>query len=325
MDDSEPNDPSDPEALPDPFRPERRELVRSGRKQDILDQSLVLASQGLKHWMEFDGSQWSLAVDERDASWAASLLETWQAENEGSAEGPAEQADLDLRLAPLFFLAVPALIYFLVGFSPAAEWLRDRGSADAARILAGEWWRCITAATLHADDAHLLSNLVSGYFILNLINHRLGMGTVMLLATICAALDNFLVALFSGPGHVSLGFSSVVFCALGLLAAVETLALWRRRREHAARTGLSPRDQAIRFVQLRRLSPLISALFVAVLVGLGEGVDVKAHFYGFGLGTALGLTTGWLPASLRRIPAQALLGTLTCLLYGLAWALAARG
>lgn len=311
--------------LPDALRPERRELARSGSKQEILDQSLVLASQGLKHWMEFDGSRWSLTVDERDAAPAASLLETWQAENVGFSEAPAEELDFDLRLAPLLFLAVPALAYFLVGFSPAAEWLRDRGSADAAGILEGEWWRCVTAATLHADDAHLLSNLVSGYFILNLLNHRLGIGTVMLLATLCAGLDNFLVALVSGAGHVSLGFSSVVFCALGLLAAVETLALWRRRREHSARLGASPRDHAIRLAQLRRLSPLISALFVAVLVGLGEGVDVKAHFYGFGLGAALGATTGWLPAFLQRAPIQAFLATAACLLYALAWSLAARG
>jgi rhomboid protease GluP len=311
--------------LPDAFRPERRELARSEGKQEILDQSLVLASQGLKHWMEFDGSRWSLTVDEGDAAVAASLLETWQAENEGFAEAPAEELDFDLRLAPLLFLAVPASAYFLVGFSPAAEWLRDQGAADAARILAGEWWRCVTAATLHADDAHLLSNLVSGYFILNLLNHRLGIGTVMLLATLCAALDNLLVALVSGPGHVSLGFSSVVFCALGLLAAVETLALWRRRREHSARVGASPRDQGIRLAQLRRLSPLISALFVAVLVGLGEGVDVKAHFYGFGLGAAMGASTGWLPAFLQRTVVQAFLATSACLLYALAWALAARG
>jgi membrane associated rhomboid family serine protease len=319
MDDSGLSDPTDA------LRPERRALARSGRKQEIMDQSLVLASQGLKHWMEFDGNEWSLTVDELDAAVAASLLKTWQAENEGFSEAPPEEADFDLRLAPLVFLAVPSLVYFLVGFSPAAEWLRDRGAANAVRILAGEWWRCLTAATLHADDAHLLSNLVSGYFIFNLLNHRLGIGTVMLLASVCAALDNFLVALASGPGHVSLGFSSVVFCALGLLAAVETLALWRRRREHAARQGASPRDHSIQLTQLRRLSPMISALFVAVLVGLGEGVDVKAHFYGFGLGAALGLATGWLPAFLQRAPFQAFLATSACLLYALAWALAARG
>ena len=311
--------------LPDPWLAARSELVRGARKQDILDLSLVLASQGVKHWMEFDGNAWSLAVEESDAASASALLATWREENAGFSEAPPEATDLDLRVAPLLFLAVPALVYVLVGFSPWAEWLRGRGEADAARILAGEWWRCFTAATLHADDAHLLSNLVSGYFILNLLNHRLGIGTLMLLSTLCAGLDNFLVALASGPGHASLGYSSVVFSALGMLAAVETLALWRRRREHAARLGRPPGDRAMRFAQLRRLSPLISALFVAVLVGLGEGVDVKAHFYGFGLGAVLGTGTGLMPAGMARPGAQALLAAATGFLYAIAWALASRG
>jgi rhomboid protease GluP len=317
-------DADDPSEVFDPFRPERRELVRSPRKQDILDLSLVLASQGVKHWMEFHGDEWSLSVDERDAPAASALIETWRQENAGFGDAPAEAADLDLLVAPLLFLAVPVATYFGVGFSPWAEWLRDRGAADAGRILAGEWWRCLTAATLHADDAHLLSNLVSGYFILNLLNHRLGIGTLMLLATLGAGLDNFLVAWISGAGHISLGYSSVVFCALGILAAVETLNLWRRRREHAVRLGSRPGDAAIRFAQLRRLSPLISALFVAVLVGIGEGVDVKAHFYGFGLGAALGLVTGKLPRGLARPGAQAALAAATFALYGFAWFLAFR-
>jgi membrane associated rhomboid family serine protease len=310
--------------LPGPLLPPRRELIRSERKQDILDYSLVLASQGLKHWMEFDGSAWGLAVEERDAPLAASLIETYREENVGFGDAPPEQADLDLLVAPLLFLAVPAAAYFLVGLSPYAEWLHHRGVADAREILAGEWWRCLTAATLHADDAHLLSNLVSGYFILNLLNHRLGIGTLMLLATLGAGLDNALVARVSGPGHVSLGYSSVVFTALGILAAVETATLWKRRREHAARQGGQGDAGAFWTVRLRRLSPLISALFVAVLVGIGENVDAKAHFYGFGLGILLGAATPWLPRAWKRPALQALFCLLAYGLYGLAWFLATR-
>ncbi len=35
---------------------------------------------------------------------------------------------------------------------------------------------------------------------------------------------------------------------------------------------------------LRSLSPLLAALCLAVLVGIGENIDVKAHFFGFGFG-----------------------------------------
>ena len=36
------------------------------------------------------------------------------------------------------------------------------GNAHSARILDGEWWRLVTALTLHADWLHLFSNLTLG-------------------------------------------------------------------------------------------------------------------------------------------------------------------
>lgn len=315
----------DEDEIPRILLPSRKELARSGSKQDILDCSLVLSSQGIKHWMEFDGGEWSLAVEERDGTLAAGLIETWRAENVGFQDAPPEAADLDLMVSPLLFLAVPVAAYFLVESQPWSMYLHDRGNADAGRILSGEWWRCFTAATLHADDSHFLSNLVSGYFILNLLNHRLGIGTLMLLATLGAGLDNFLVAVFSDPGHRSLGYSSVVFCALGLLAGAETLGLARKRIEHRrAQGGADDAEGSFWYVRLRRLSPLMAALFVAVLVGLGENVDVKAHFYGFGIGAALGLGTWFLPAAWKRPALQALFVFASYGIFGAAWFLATR-
>ncbi len=297
--------------LPDPVV--RHVLARSPRKDLILDYSLLLSSQGIKHWMEFDGAEFSLTVEEPDAGPARELIELYQAENRGYLDPPIQQGNLELQIAPLLFLAIPAFCYFAIGLQPWANWWHARGSADARLILDGEWWRCLTATTLHADDGHLLSNLVSGYFILNLLNHRLGIGSIMLLASLGGALANYLVALTSGgavtsgANHVSIGFSSVVFTVLGLLAGAQTLNLPR----------LSDRS-------LRRLTPLISAFFVAVLVGLGENVDVKAHFYGFGIGAALGALSRFLPKAWTRPAWQAGLVTAVYGLYALAWALAIR-
>ncbi|HKP97591.1 MAG TPA: rhomboid family intramembrane serine protease [Fibrobacteria bacterium] len=293
--------PDMPEAVPT-----RRILIRSPRKEEAGEYSLLLASQSIKHWMEFDGDEWILSLEEKDARLAQELIDLYRTENRGFQDAPPERRDLDLLLSPLLYLAVPVACYFLVGLSPWANWWHSRGSADARYILDGQWWRCFTAATLHADEAHFLSNLVSGYFILNLLNHRMGIGAIMLLSTLGAGLANYAVALASGPNHVSIGFSSVVFCALGMLAAVETLFLPRRGDK-----------------SLRRLTPLISAFFVAVLVGLGENVDVKAHFYGFGIGAVLGLPARVLPVS-RGPVLQAGLLLAAYGLYTLAWMLALR-
>lgn len=294
--------------------PIRHVLVQGSRKDEILDYSLVLASQGLKHWMEFDGAEWKLTIDGPEARIAQDLIELYRSENRGFRDAPPENRDLDLLLSPLLFLAVPVACYFLVGLSPWANWWYSRGSADAALILQGQWWRCLTAATLHADEMHFLSNLVSGYFILNLLHHRMRAGTVMVLATAGAALTNGLVALVSDARHVSIGYSSVVFCALGLLAAVETLQL-------ANRTG---KGMSQGLGSLRRLTPILSAFFVAVLVGLGENADVKAHFYGFGIGAGLGLASHFFPKTWKRPAWQAASVLIVYAAYAAAWVLALK-
>ncbi len=249
----------------------RHILVQSRRKEEVLEYSLLLASQGIRHWFEFDGEAYVLSVEADATTVAESQLQLYLTENRGYADKPLNAEPLGLRLSPLIFLALPAGIYFWVGWQPWANWLHEKGLADAALMRSGEWWRALTATTLHADDEHLLSNLVSGYFIINLLNHKMGIGTIMFLSTLAAGAANYLVAFASGPRHYSLGFSTVVFSVLGLLAATETLT--------------RPRPQE---KNLRTLTPLLSAFFLAVLVGIGEGVDVKAHFFGFGCGALVG-------------------------------------
>jgi membrane associated rhomboid family serine protease len=290
---------------PVPEPPGRPVIARSARKEEILELSLVLASQGIKHWMEFDGEEFTLSMDEASLPLARELLDLYRSENEKFMEEESASRSLELHLAPMFYLAIPVAAYFWVGLKPWAGWIKGLGMADAARILEGEWWRLLTATTLHADHEHFLGNILSGYFIFNLLNHRIGMGTLMALATLGAGFTNWLVALAAGPDHRSLGFSTVVFCALGMLAAVETSLLPRRREKG-----------------LRQMAPLLAAFFIAVMVGLGENADVKAHFYGFGVGAALGFLPRFLPKAISHPPWQFALIFLVYALYGMAWLVA---
>ena len=287
--------------------PGRKVIARSSRKEEILEHSLVLASQGIRHWMEFDGEQFILTLEEASVPLALEILDLYRDENQNFREGEElPPGQIELYLAPLLHLAIPVFLYFWVGMQPWGNWLTSQGLSDSRAILEeGQWWRCLTATTLHADHEHFLGNILSGFFILNLLNHRLGMGLIMILATVGAGLTNFLVAAVSAGDHRSLGFSSVVFCVLGMLGAVET-AFLRKRKEW----------------NLRRMAPLIAAFFIAVMVGLGENADVKAHFYGFGIGAALGFLARFLPRGLARPPWQVAFAAATYGAYALAWWLA---
>ena len=246
--------------------PERIQIRAALHKARIHEDSLVLSSQRIRHWIEYDGERYALTLAPRDVEPALEALRQYELENRGYAPQPLD-ASLDLHASPLLHLAIPTGIWFWSNTPSWGAWAYARGSAKAGDLLGGEWWRAITATTLHADLEHLLGNLLSGFFILNLLRRRCGPGTWMPLLTLAAVLTNILTALISAPERTSLGFSTVVFAALGLLAGLETLFLPKGKRPG-----------------LRGLSPLFAAFFIAVMTGLGENSDIKAHFIGFGLG-----------------------------------------
>ncbi len=294
------------------------ELVISSLQAKVLDYSLLLASQQIDHWIDFREGKYILCVEEQDQTHARSVLALYLNENRHFYKAESS-SELDLLISPLLYLIVPIALYFWQGIDISAQWLEKRGRADADLILNGQWWRTFTALTLHADAQHLLGNLLSGYFILNLLGHRLRIGTLMLCTTLLAALANFAVALTSTPNHASLGFSTAIFTALGLLAACETQERW----------GVTFR--------LRKLTPLFSAFFIAVLIGLGENADIKAHFYGFGLGVLGGSLFRLMPSPIKTnaqtkskqlsTQSMAMQGLLVGACYALfvaAWMLAAR-
>ena len=78
-------------------------------------------------------------------------------------------------------LAIPVAAISGSASSPGPTGCWAAAPPTPALILAGEWWRSLAATSLHADNEHFLGNLVSGFFILNLLNHRLGMGTILAL------------------------------------------------------------------------------------------------------------------------------------------------
>jgi len=279
-------------------------FLRSRRKSLILDFSLVLASQHLEHEIEIDGEQYLILLDPERLQDARAVLHAYVQENRGfHAENEAPK--LDILLSPILYLIWPTAFQFGVGLSPWPEAWHREGAANAQKILAGEWWRTLTATTLHVDHAHFLSNLFSGYFMLNLLGHRLGMGLILFLGVILSMAANYLVAWTSPIHHVSIGFSTTVFAVLGLLAGVETLLL--------------PAGNGLRF---HRVNPLIAAFAVAILVGLGENVDIRAHFFGFGLGALTGLASRWFPPWTTKASAQFAFGAFAYGLYALAWGLA---
>jgi rhomboid protease GluP len=209
--------------------------------------------------------------------------------------------------------AVYGALLVLIAYSAGvhafgADWLA-RGSLDARPAAAHEWWRAVTALTLHLDQAHLLGNLLFGIAIGALAGRAFGPGVAWLSILVAASTANYIDMLISPPSHRAVGASTAVFAALGLLVGFA----WRH--------GLTLRD---RFKYA--YGPVFGGVALLALLGAGdEHVDVLAHALGF----IAGGVTGWLYSRLgvpttRGRGMQRAAGAAARARVGRAWVLALR-
>jgi membrane associated rhomboid family serine protease len=183
----------------------------------------------------------------------------------------------------------------------------EAGQLGALSVRHGEWWRAITALTLHLDAAHIGANLAAGVWFGYLCGRLLGPGISWALIVLGAGCANLGEALLAPAGYTAVGASTAVFTALGLLASYS----WRDRYRLAQRWAL-------------RWAPLVAGVLLLAWTGTaGENTDVVAHLGGFGLGAVLGALAAT-PGGrqlLRRTP-QWLAGALALAAVFGAWACA---
>lgn len=233
----------------------------------------MLSAVGIPATLSFDGLHYSLQVDANAAAAAQEHLERYEIERR-----PAPARAPPMRLHPYAWIGCVGYVAVLVAvavLNSSGAWRLDAfdtGELDAARVQSGQWWRAWTALTLHVDGPHLAGNLVAGVWFGYFAARQLGVGTAWLLIVIGAGLANLLEGLLGPAMHHSVGASTAVFTALGLLAAYT----WRVRL-------LLPQRWALRW------GPLIGGIVLLAFTGSGgPETDVAAHLAGFSVGALFG-------------------------------------
>lgn len=219
--------------------------------------------------------------------------------------------------APFARLGVLAFALLLVGFFVAEiegaaglDWLAA-GRLHAAAVRAGELWRASTALTLHVDVPHLFSNLIFGALFTYLLFHAHGGGVGLLALVLCGTLGNLSNAWIHRPEHLSIGASTAVFAAVGLIGSSEARVRYLLAEPSA-----------------RRAAPISGALVFLLYLGVGDAqapsnVDVLAHVFGLAWGLVLGTFLPSLPRERVESPAFQLAAAALALLWlAGAWAVA---
>lgn len=265
--------------------------------------ALVLEARAIEHRRVRGAFGVEVQVPEHEYRRARAEIAGYERENTGPARGPQSVEPVGRGwpgvaiYAGLLMVVAVCLEQSVLGF----DWLLA-GRLDAGALTGGEWWRAVTALTLHADLRHLLSNLVFGSFLGYFAARHMGTGLAWAAIVAAGALGNVLNAALAGPDHLSIGASTAVFAALGLLAAFT----WRR----SLADGMSIRA---------RVAPLVAGVALLAYTGTaGANTDVGAHLTGFVAGVAAGAALA--RAHLRTRPAtQLAFGAGALALVGAAW------
>ena len=139
--------------------------IPARNQRQAMDWSLVLASQSIPTRLEGDDAEtYWLEVSETDAAKAREVLSLFQSENRRWRwQRRIPTTPLVFHWGSLIWVAVILSLHAVTTRNPA---LHDAGIMQAASVRNGEWWRPITAVTLHADTAHLTANAMSGFLFL---------------------------------------------------------------------------------------------------------------------------------------------------------------
>lgn len=268
----------------------------SARNLDIENCSLVLSAKNIGHRLrqEPDGTT-TILVPAGLAAEARYQLDCFFTENKNwplrdLAPPPA------ITAAPPTLMLMVALALFHRFTGP---WQHDsiwfsQGAGDASAILYhGEWYRLLTALTLHADLTHLLSNFFIGGLLMHFFLQIHGFGLGLLAVLLSSCVGNYLNVVVHGGNHRFVGFSTAVFAMIGMLSVHQ---LVEQRRPLGIRT----------------LLPLMGGVgLLAMLGSSGERTDIGAHLFGLLAGIAGGFILGLEP--IRRMKHSSFLQT--CLFF----------
>jgi len=287
---------------------------RSRYREHCRERRLVLEALGIHTEEAFLEGWWLIVVDEQELPRAVLELEEYARENVSRPRPVAVRVPVISggRLGLLCYACLLLGIAVLAnGWAFGLDWF-EAGAMRVGEVRAGEWWRTVTALTLHGDAGHLTANLIFGAVFGLLAGQALGGGLAWCGILLAGALGNGLNALIQQPAHSSIGASTAVFAALAIVVA-HSMRYW----------------SLLASGWFRRWSPMVGGVLLLAYTGTGgERTDVAAHLTGFVAGLLIGGLGSMLPEPVLRdrriqVSAAVLAGALVALCWALA--LSARG
>src|SRR5210317_863131 len=282
-------------------------------RQQAEQWSLVLRAANIPSKIEFEKYSWVVKVSSIHEKKALREIAAYMEENrDWPPYRPEKKIPLPVltKYQPPTILMMGALIILFVITGPWAagsDWF-TQGAVSGKQILEhGQWYRLVTALTLHADIVHLVGNLLIGGVLVHYLCRLLGNGLGWFLILASGTLGNLMNILLHGTRHNSVGFSTAIFGTIGILSGYQ---------------AISKRSAALKEILL----PLAAGAGLLAFLGAGgPRTDLGAHFFGLLAGAALGGLLVFMPSQrilISKTSLQTNLFIASLAIVGLCWWLA---
>jgi membrane associated rhomboid family serine protease len=263
-------------AVPSFWRPAGGGARARVSEQLLAQWTLVLSAKNIPFLLVHRGGRRLLYVPPLAEGIARYEIAGYSAEPSLRILPPAPPVRRNTHLVALFFVCLLGWHGICAGWwvfpglapLPLKEWMR-LGALDVYRTrVLHEWYRTVTALSLHADSVHLFSNVTAGCLFLGLLCRRVGFANGIFLTVLGGVLGNICNALYRPLPFSSMGFSTALFACLGLLSGIQALQEGSRRKA---------------------LLPLGAGAGLFAMLGTeGERTDYAAHLFGMAAGLGLG-------------------------------------
>ncbi len=234
--------------------------------------SLVLSATGIEYQIEATINGFDILTEETLVNDSIYSIELYLDENIKSIPvKPTFTTKFHTTYSGVFIAFLLFFIHWRINLNHNPQLFTDSFGSSASRILSGEYFRCITALFLHGSDLHLVGNMFGIIVFGTSVCSIAGTGSGWCMILTAGFLGNYFNACFYKTLHLSIGASTAVFGAVGILAGYKLIY-------DLEEIGF----KATAFL------PIGAGLGLLALLGSSPNSDIMAHFFGYIAGLLAG-------------------------------------